>query len=66
MAKDSENEIRDVMTRDILKHEPRLSDLRVFVRANFERNMYDVIVVAKINEIRNPIELRTRLRSLAA
>ena len=65
MSKNAENDIRDIMVRDIMKHEPRLSNLRVFVRANFDENFYDVIVLAAVNEVRRPIELRTRLNSMA-
>jgi phage baseplate assembly protein W len=64
MAKNSENDIRDVIIRDIMKHEPRLSGLEVYVRANFDKNLYDVVIIAQIAQIRRPIEVRTRLRSM--
>lgn len=65
MSKQAENQIRDTMITDIMKHEPRLSDLQVYVRANFDKNYYDVIVIAAIREVRRPVEIRTRLRSMA-
>lgn len=65
MAKNSENIIRNAMMKDIMKHEPRLSDLKIYVRANFDNNVYDVIVIATVSRVRRPIEFRTKLRSMA-
>lgn len=64
MAKESENDIRDAMMSDIMKHEPRLSDLQIYVRANFDQAFYDIIVIATVSRLRRPIEMRTRLRSM--
>lgn len=64
MDKDAEIDIRDAMMEDIMKHEPRLSDLKIFVRANFDGNFYDIIIIATVSKIRRPIEYRTQLRSL--
>lgn len=64
MEKESENDIRDAMMQDIMKHEPRLSNLQIYVRANFEQAYYDVIIIARVSNIRKPIEMRTKLRSM--
>lgn len=64
MTIDTARDIKQRMVEDIRRNEPRIADLSVFVRPDFDGNSYDVVINARVRQISRPIEIQTRLRAM--